>query len=519
MTAVTGIGLTGRADFDVSAPSLNFTNTGTGLVYIKSQLAAATLTSANFSGTGSFIFTQLSGGLTIAGPVNVANGSGTFRVPGTLTLTNATVTTSRDLTLAAGLLALTGSSLASGSPLGTLKVVTSGNATFDAISTLSGTDIQINTGGNLSIGQVNATGLLDIQVVGNLSASSSTTSLVAGQLRLSITGDIGSTLTPIRVNAGVSDVNTTGSLNIVNLNSLTIGRGGLQVTTSPTETKVVAIQGTTVGSIGGSIVDNGTGILRVDASGPLSLATSVVSVGGSIVVNAGSLTDGTTDENALLIAQNGRVTINATSGVGSTGLVTSAGSLVNTGVAGIEVLASQVQATTQTGSLALVALGSTTIAGTGLTITGPAATGTLSLIATSGNITQAAPITQSGSGAIQVNAAAGTFSMTDGSILSTTVGTVNVYSRDLMTIYKINSTTGVITLRTLDSINTQGLLNYFNVSSLARPEISMVGYVRIYVDAAKVLGSGPSNTFEIVRGSSAYINMFQFSFALTGHPV
>jgi hypothetical protein len=109
--------------------------------------------------------------------------------------------------------------------------------------------------------------------------------------------------------------------------------------------------------------------------------------------------------------------------------------------------------------------------------------------------------------------------MDDLRVISSTVGTINLYSRDLMTIHKINSTTGVITLRTLNSINTQGPLNYFNVTSQARPEIAMVGYVRIYVDAAKVLGSGPANTFEIIRGGSSFINMFQFSFALTGNPI
>ena len=508
LTAVGGLGQTGRADLDVSAPTLNFTNTGTGMAYLKSHSADATLTTASLVGPGSLIFSQTTGGLTITDSVTVASGSATFRVAGALTVDTAALNTSANLSISAASLAATGSTFITGSS-GTLAVTTSGNVVLDATTTLTGGDILLTTGGTLALGQVTASGLLDIQAQGSVTTTGgNTTSLVAGQLRLSSAADLGTTLNPLRVSAGVSDVNTSGALHIINLNSLTLGRGGLQIETDEGETKVIAIEGTNFGSIGGAIVDNGTGTLRLDAVGTINLATPIFSTGGNILLNVGGLTDGTAGEGVLLSAPLGRVTINSTTGVGATG------------TGDIEILAAEIQATTGTGNLIFEALGSINVAGTGLVATG--GTGTIGLTVSTGNLTVAAPVTHSGAGNVLLAVSSGTLSMTTGQQITTSTGTINLSSTGTMTVFRVLSTTGVITATsTQGAITALGDLNYNNfitgALSIDRPQISAFDYFRVRLDSAHVRAIGPSATLNINRGTSTEIDLSLYSFSLTGN--
>jgi hypothetical protein len=62
-------------------------------------------------------------------------------------------------------------------------------------------------------------------------------------------------------------------------------------------------------------------------------------------------------------------------------------------------------------------------------------------------------------------------------------------------------------------------LNYANVSSLTRPNITVVNYVKIIVDASSVFATGPRRPtgININRGGSSFIDMSIYSFLLTGN--
>jgi hypothetical protein len=502
--AVTGIGETGKADLDVSAPSLSFTNSGAGLAYLKSHRADATLTGASLADSGSLIFTQVTGGLAITGPVIIANGAATFRVPGALTLTNAPITTGAGLTLTSATLNATGSNLTAGD---LLRIGASGNIVVDAATTLAGGSVTLGAGGSLAVGQVNATGLLDIRAAVDVSTVSNTTSLVAGQFRIAAKGNAGSDASPLRVDAGSTDVTVDGVTRIVYLNGLTVGRGGLTFDTDPDAEQVITVEGGVIDSIGGSIVDNGTGTLQVESEDPLTLGTGIVSVGGDITVTAPSISDGTVDENALLSALNGRVTLVTETGVGSTG------------AGDIDIVASEVAATTQTGSLHLESLGSISIAGAGLVISNPVAAGLISMLTSSGNLTLTAPVTNSGSGGISLLVPQGSFTMNALPTISSSTGAITIESLGLMTLGRIISTTGIVSLTTQDSISTVNLLNFPNITSYARPVLSMQQSINILVDADTVFAIGPNypDGVEIARGGSDDIDMSIYSSILTGN--
>ncbi|MCX6936721.1 MAG: hypothetical protein NTU80_02300, partial [Verrucomicrobia bacterium] len=506
LSATTGLGQTGRGDLDVSAPSLNFTNSGAGMAYFRSHLAGATVTSASLAGNGSLIFTQLSGGLILAGPVTVSGGSATFRVAGSLTLNSVNLNASADLNLSAQSVGLTSSSLTAGTT-GNLRIATSGAFVSDAGSTLTGGNISAATGGALTLGQVNATGLLDIQAAGSVTTSSASTSLVAGQLRLVTSGDAGTTLLPLRVNAGASDVRVSGLLNIVNLNSLTLGRGGLDFTTATGGEQVISVQGTSINSIGGQILDHGTGTIRIEAASDLTLNTKVTSENGSITVNATSLTDGTVDEGAIFSAVNGRVTLNTQTGIGASG------------AGDIDFVAREIQATTQTGDLALEALATTKVAGTGLKIASSGASGNLSLTTSTGNLNVWADVTNAGSGGISLSVPQGAFTMTTGSVVSASTGTISVNSSGLMTLHRVTNTTGIISLGSQDAITTVAVLNYANVTSLTRPNLTLVNSINIIVNSNSVFATGPQypSGVNISRGGSDDIDMSIYSSILTGN--
>jgi hypothetical protein len=311
----------------------------------------------------------------------------------------------------------------------------------------------------------------------------------------------------LRVDAGSTDVTVGGITRIVYLNGLTIGRGGMAFDTNPDAEQVITVEGGVINSIGGSIIDNGSGTLQVESEDPLTLGTGIVSVGGDITVTAPSISDGTVDENALLSALNGRVTLVTETGVGSS----AAGD--------IDIVAAEVAATTQTGSLHLESLGSITIAGAGLVISSPVASGLISMLTSSGSLTLTAPVTNSGSGGISLLVPHGSFTMSLIPTISSSTGAITIESLGLMTIGRITSTTGIVSLYTQNAITTVDLLNYPNITSYARPVLSMQQSISILVNADAVFAIGPNfpDGVEILRGVSDDIDMASYSSILTGN--
>ena len=506
LTAVSGIGETGRGDLDVSAPSLSFTNSGVGQAYLKSHRAGATLTAATLGDTGSLVFTQVTGGLTISGPVNIDSGSATFRVAGSLSLSGAPITAEGDISIRALSITTATSDLTTGTS-GTITLVATTDITLDPATSVSAANVTIAAGGNIALAQVDATGLLDITAGGSVTTVDATTSLAGAQFRLSTGGDAGTATTPLRVASAAADVSVGGLLNIVYLNGLNVGRGGMQFDTDTGQEQIITVEGTTIGTIGGTIVDNGTGTLHFKSTNDITLVAPVVSVGGNITIDARSLTDGTADENALLTAGSGLITLTTTTG---------------TGVAGagdIDLSAAQLTATTQTGNLQFDSLGSITVVAPGLQIGSLAALGNIGLNVRTGNLTASSSITNAGSGGITLLVPNGAFTMTNVSPISTNVGAITINTLGLMTIGRLQSTTGLISLTTLDSITTVQQLNYANITSLTRPVVSLVQSINILIDSNSVLAIAPNfpDGVEIVRGGSDDIDMSIYSSILTGN--
>ena len=141
----------------------------------------------------------------------------------------------------------------------------------------------------------------------------------------------------------------------------------------------------------------------------------------------------------------------------------------------------------------------------------------ISLLTSAGNLTLAAPVDNSGSGGISLLVPQGTFTMSVTPTIRSSVGAITIESFGVMTLGRVISTTGLITLRSLDDgIRTLNLLNFPNVSSQTSPHIHLKKAANIRVDSFSVWAYGPKqpNGLELFRGSSANIDMSIYNFAL-----
>jgi hypothetical protein len=459
LTAVSGIGETGRGDLDVSAPTITLANTGVGSAYIKSQ-AAATLTGATMGSAGSLTFTQSTGNLNVTGAVTAPGGSITFRVQGALALTNAALTADANLTLQAASLTATNSGLTA--TTGTAALTTSGATTLNAGSPLSGgTAVTIAAGGNLALAQVTTPGTLDIQTSGNLTTTSGSAELQANHLRLVTGGSVGTAGSPILTRTNVIDVRAGGSLNLREQNPLTAGRSGLDLNSAAGDQVVLNANGGTLGSNGGAIVDRGSGTLVVQAPGDLTLNTSITSTSGNITVNAGRLLDGTGDEGSLLNAANGTLTLNLQNGGGSTGN------------ADLDFTAAAVTATTATGDLVLHSTGATTVVGSGLSI--GSGNGTLSLEAGNGTLQVNAAVRHQGGGALLLTAANG--ALTSPATVTSSSGAITLLAGGPLTAGTVTSGGGAIALTSNSAGITLGTASSSGAITLNAPGTLNVGTI------------------------------------------
>ncbi len=488
LTAVAGVGQTGRGDLDLQVGTVHVANTGVGSVYLESHAAAVTLGSATLGSAGSLFFTQSAGTLAVTGAVTVPNGHATLRATGTLTLTNAPVTVAGDLTLRAAGLVTTASPLTVG---GDATLVSGTTIALGSPLTAAG-DVSLASAGHTTVRNVTAGGVLDLQVGGNLTTGAAGDVLTAEHLRLTVAGNVGSSGQPVRTDSGSADLKVGGSTNLQEQDGLTAGRGGVDLSTAAGTETVINLNGGTLGSAGGAIVSQGAGTLVLQVTGTLTLGTTVSAPQGNIRIVADRVVDGTGDEGVLLSAPNGQVLLVVQTGAGS-----------SSGAGQLEFIAGTLSATTQSGELVFrtsgaavlgamqIATGSGLLAvsaGGALSATGTIrhlGTGALTLTAT-GNLTAANPLSTT-SGALTLTSTNGALTLSG--TATTTSGALSLSARNDIQLATLASATGLVTLAS----TTGSLLRLHagvNITATTTPILQAARTIDLTVQADTVSTNG-----------------------------
>lgn len=473
-TADSGIGRTGTGTLNVDTDSLTVVNNG-GSVYLNS-LSELNLSGLTQNGFGDLYFRQNTGDLTISGAVLLNNGRAILNVTDAINV-NAELRANDDLRIVATSLTLTDGDLISNE--GDITIRIQGVTTFDATSSATATlgSIRIVNGGILTVGDLTAGTRIDLRADASILRSGG--ELEAPAVRLfSENGDLGEQLNPLFTNAGRIDLDAGGSVYISEAGGFQLGRSGLNSGGDGVDESIELNFGSgTFSSITGVYEFDGAGTLLLNSTGDLELGTRVRATSGNITISADSLQDGTVDEGLLLEAQNGRLSITTTSGVGGSG------------AADIDIQVGELTATTVTGDVVLDLTGDTIIVGDGVEI--ESGNGTLSLRSDSGNLTVDALILHDGSGDILLSADSGSVLMTNAGRVTGGTGLLDIRASDDVVLSQVTSLGGDIFISSeLASVRRLTGFTGANIVSTNRAIIEVDDIAQFTVDSDSVTVNG-----------------------------
>ena len=386
LNAVTGIGANGDADIDLTAGSIQATNTTSGDIILHHQglagisIVGTGLTTVAGNGNINLLSAALNsatGTLTVAAPVT-AHGTGYIRLQATGAQSDVLLTTAAaDLTSGTGLISVlaerdlttaTGTRLTTGT-LGSIYLnASTGVLTMadDSLASTDGGSIRANAQLNVTVGGLHAgTGSVSvISAASILDAGDAHKDIVAAAVRLQAVGSVGVSANALELAGGTLSASA-GAAGITLLED-----DDVSVTAVTVGTKLVALAGTV-----STVTDAAQSDLATTGNGSISLGT----VAGSI-----TLLDGDTNNRAVFAFGTGVIHLSAGGATGS--------------------IVAQSDVVSGTGSISLSAGNDISFtAGSDVTTVG----GSVDLTATLGSISQANTATVSTSGG-SIRADAGT---------------------------------------------------------------------------------------------------------------
>lgn len=459
ITASNGIGSSGIGGLELDVDTLGLTNDAIGSVYLN-LLSTTTLLATTLSDAGSLFISQSSGSLTVDGIISLSDGRAILTTPGALTI-NADVTTTDYFRIVADSLDVNNAALTVAE--GDLEIRVRNDLDFDASSSANATlgDINLTVGGEARVADMTAGGNINIRaredilrVAGEIEATNLKISSLNGQIGASAAD-------PILTNVDRLDASAAGEVFISELDGVDFGRSGLVGGgENPGETLTFTIGTGELGSVTGNIEFTGQGTFLIESTGDLTLATGITATNGNITIVTATLADGTASEDILLEARNGRVSIIATGGVGSAGVLD------------IEIASNQLTTTTTTGDLALELRQDTTMVGSGITI--GSGSGALIVDQTIGNLFINANMAHLGSGLLNIDTV-GTLTMNSIGRITTNSGSMDVFASGDFFISQVRTTSGTIRLESANG-------SVDNIAGFTLANIISVTQANVFVD-------------------------------------
>lgn len=511
LSATSGIGRTGSGALSLSGSSVTIDNTLSGSVYVN-LLTAATIEGISLAGRGDLYLNQLDHAMIINGAITVEDGR-------MILLSRQAITVNADLDTGTDI-RLTGDSLnvAAGvnlSATGDILLRAQNAIVFDVGSSVdAGANLTAIAGTDLTTSTFTAGDRMDLRARNSILRADGI--LEAPFMRLLASeGSLGAADNELLLKAGRLDVSAGGPMHLIHEGDITIGRAGLVTSADEGETIAITVQSGTLTSNQGEIRLEGSGTLLLDIDGELVLGRAIVALDGNITIITDKLSASETATGVMLQAVNGRVSITSVSGIGKE---SGAG-------AEIVIAANEFTAITYSGSLNVVLEQATRIVGPGVQIN--SGSGSLKMAVNSGSLTVDAPIRQMGSGLIDLNVFSGNLWVNDtirqnsgGSLtarvhngnltmnsngrIETTSGAMNLRASGDVWLYRVQSTSGQITIRS-DNESVRRLAglstNFANVVSSTRPVVQAVKQAQFSVDSNSV----QVNQFILNRSTGASV--------------